>query len=183
MVGRLRTVRQVRAGAYLHSRRGADSGEISLYVTPEEYWLFTSVPAERKLRQAAIARHGGDVWAAVRELARGDAPPGGGARRADPDRGGTGMKLAVGALVAVLLVPLLLLAVAAAGVAALARTLNPLGHLPGLPGSGPLGPFVQAVGQVYYASTASLSGGDDAITRYRSTTSASAPPTPRASSA
>ncbi|MHB8648046.1 MAG: VirB4 family type IV secretion system protein, partial [Thermomicrobiales bacterium] len=33
MVGRLRTVRQVRAGAYLHSRRGADSGEISLYVT------------------------------------------------------------------------------------------------------------------------------------------------------
>ena len=72
MVGRLRTVRQVRAGAYLHSRRGADSGEISLYVTPEEYWLFTSVPAERKLRQAAIARHGGDVWAAVRELARGE---------------------------------------------------------------------------------------------------------------
>jgi hypothetical protein len=75
------------------------------------------------------------------------------------------MKLAVGALVAVLLVPLLLLAVVAAGVAALARTLDPLGHLPGLPGSGPLGPFVQAVGQVYYAGTASLSGGDDAITR------------------
>jgi len=37
MVGRLRTVKQVRAGAFLHSRRGADSGEISLYVTPEEY--------------------------------------------------------------------------------------------------------------------------------------------------
>jgi type IV secretory pathway VirB4 component len=72
MVGRLRTVRQVRAGAYLHSRRGADSGEIGLYVTPEEYWLFTSVPAERKLRQAAIARHGGDVWAAVRALAAGE---------------------------------------------------------------------------------------------------------------
>jgi len=72
MVGRLRTVKQVRAGGYLHSRRGADSGEISLYVTPEEYWLFTSVPAERKLRQAAIARHGGDVWAAVRALAHGE---------------------------------------------------------------------------------------------------------------
>jgi hypothetical protein len=72
MVGRLRTVRQVRAGAYLHSRRGADSGEISLYVTPEEYWLFTSVPAERRLRQAAIQRHGGDVWAAVHALARGE---------------------------------------------------------------------------------------------------------------
>ncbi len=75
------------------------------------------------------------------------------------------MKLAVGALVAVLLVPLLLLAVVAAGVAALARSLDPLGHLPGLPGSGPLGPFVQAVGSVYYASTASMSGGDDAIAR------------------
>jgi len=74
MVGRLRTVKQVRAGAYLHSRRGADSGEISLYVTPEEYWLFTSAPAERKLRQVAIARHGGDVWAAVRALARGERP-------------------------------------------------------------------------------------------------------------
>ncbi len=75
MVGRLRTVKQVRAGAYLHSRRGADPGEISLYVTPEEYWLFTSVPAERRLRQAAMARHGGDVWAAVRALARGEHPP------------------------------------------------------------------------------------------------------------
>lgn len=72
MVGRLRTVKQVRAGAYLHARRGADSGEISLYVTPEEYWLFTSVPTERRLRQAAIARHGGDVWAAVRALACGE---------------------------------------------------------------------------------------------------------------
>ena len=80
MVGRLRTVKQVRAGAYLHSRRGADSGEISLYVTPEEYWLFTSAPAERKLRQAGITRHGGDVWAAVRELARGE-----GSQAAEPE--------------------------------------------------------------------------------------------------
>ncbi len=63
------------------------------------------------------------------------------------------MKLAIGALVAVLLVPVLLLAVVAAGTAALARSLNPLGHLPGLPGSGPLGPFIQAVGPVYYATT------------------------------
>ncbi len=44
------------------------------YVTPEEYWLFTSVPAERKLRQAAIARYDGDIWAAVRALARGGRP-------------------------------------------------------------------------------------------------------------
>ena len=49
--GRDVAVKRVRAGAYLHSRRGADSGEISLYVTPEEYWLFTSVPAERNLLQ------------------------------------------------------------------------------------------------------------------------------------
>ncbi len=63
------------------------------------------------------------------------------------------MKLAVGLLVAVLLVPLLLLGVVAAGAAALARALNPLGNLPGLPGSGPLGTFVQAVGSVYYATT------------------------------
>jgi murein DD-endopeptidase MepM/ murein hydrolase activator NlpD len=75
------------------------------------------------------------------------------------------MKLAVGALVAVLLVPFLLLAVVAAGVASLARTPNPLSHVPGLSGSGPLGSFVQAVGPVYYASTASLSGEGDAITR------------------
>ena len=88
MVGRLRTVKQVRAGAYLHSRRGADSGEISLYVTPEEYWLFTSVPAERNLRQAAIARHGGDVWAAVRELARGE--------RATPAEATTALRIVAG---------------------------------------------------------------------------------------
>ncbi|MHB8646188.1 MAG: M23 family metallopeptidase [Thermomicrobiales bacterium] len=75
------------------------------------------------------------------------------------------MKLAVALLVATLLVPLLLLAVAAAGAAALARALNPLGYLPGLPGSGPLGPFVQAVGPVYYAGTSSLSSGGDAIQR------------------
>jgi len=74
MVGRLRTVKRVRAGAYLHSRRGADSGEISLYVTPEEYWLFTSVPAERQLRREAMAAHGGDVWRAVRALAGGWRP-------------------------------------------------------------------------------------------------------------
>ena len=74
MVGRLRTVKQVRAGAYLHSRRGADSGELALYVTPEEYWLFTSVSAERQLRQAAIREHGGDIWAAVRALAEGWRP-------------------------------------------------------------------------------------------------------------
>ncbi len=74
-VGRLRTVKRVRAGAFLHSRRGADSGELSLYVTPEEYWLTTSVPAERQLRREAIAAYNGDVWAATRALAAGWRPP------------------------------------------------------------------------------------------------------------
>ena len=60
-----RTVKGVRAGAFLHSRRGAESGAVQLYVTPTEYWLFTSVPAERQLRAAAIAAHGSDVWAAA----------------------------------------------------------------------------------------------------------------------
>jgi len=73
-VARLRTVKGVRAGAFLHSRRGAESGAVQLYVTPVEYWLFTSVPAERALRTAAITAYGGDVWAAVRALAGGWRP-------------------------------------------------------------------------------------------------------------
>ncbi len=92
LVARARTVKGVGAGAYLHARQGADPGAVQLYVTPEEYWLFTSYPPERELRRAAVARHGGDVWAAVRELAalspaerealrRGDAAAGGGADR------------------------------------------------------------------------------------------------------
>jgi hypothetical protein len=72
------------------------------------------------------------------------------------------MKAAATVLVAILLVPLLLLAVVAAGASALANALNPLNHLPG---GNPLGPLVQAIGPVYYASTASVSGGDDAIRR------------------
>jgi len=74
-VARLRTVKGIRAGAYLHSRRGAESGAVQLYVTPAEYWLFTSVPAERVLRGQAIAAHGGDGWEAARALADGWRPP------------------------------------------------------------------------------------------------------------
>jgi hypothetical protein len=65
----LATVKGVHAGAYLHGEEGADSGVVQLWVTPEEYWLCTSYPPERQLRQTAVARHGGDIWAAVRELA------------------------------------------------------------------------------------------------------------------
>ncbi len=70
LVSRLRTVRGLRAGAYLHSRSGAQAGTLGLYVTPEEYWLFTSVPEERELRADLTEQYGGDVWAAVRDLAR-----------------------------------------------------------------------------------------------------------------
>jgi hypothetical protein len=65
------------ASAYLHSPEGAESGALHLWVTPEEYWLFTSAPEPRDepaLRRAAIERHGGDAWAACRELAEHDGP-------------------------------------------------------------------------------------------------------------
>lgn len=65
------------AMAYLHSPEGAESGSIYLWVTPEEYWLFTSAPEPRNepaIRREAIRRHGGDVWAACRELAEHDGP-------------------------------------------------------------------------------------------------------------
>lgn len=69
-VGQLRTVKGQAAGAYLHAREGADAGVVQLTVTPEEYWLCTSHKPERELREAAIAAHDGDAWAAVRMLAR-----------------------------------------------------------------------------------------------------------------
>ncbi len=69
-LAKLRTVKGRKAGAYLVARAGADAGTVDLYVTPEEYWLFTSHRPERELREAAIRAHGGDVWAAVRALAR-----------------------------------------------------------------------------------------------------------------
>ncbi len=70
VVGQLRTVKGQGAGAYLHARAGADAGVVRLIVTPEEYWLCTSYKPERELREAAIAAHGGDAWAAVGALAR-----------------------------------------------------------------------------------------------------------------
>ena len=75
-VGRLRTVKGQQAGAYLAARGGADPGTVDLVVTPEEYWLCTSHPPDRELRDLMIARHAGAggttpaaVWAAVRALA------------------------------------------------------------------------------------------------------------------
>ncbi len=63
------------ASAYLHSPEGAESGSVHLWVTPEEYWLFTSAPEPRDepaLRREATLRHEGDVWAACRDLAETD---------------------------------------------------------------------------------------------------------------
>ncbi len=74
-LAKLNTVKRRRAGAFLHSRDGADSGSLGIYHTPEQYWLFTSYKPERELRERAIARHGGDVWAAVQELARTQGQP------------------------------------------------------------------------------------------------------------
>ncbi len=70
ILAKLSTVKRRRAAAYLHSKDGADSGSLGIYHTPEQYWLFTSYKPERELRERAIARHGGNVWAAVQELAR-----------------------------------------------------------------------------------------------------------------
>ena len=110
-VARLRTVKGQKAGAYLVARAGAASGAVDLYVTPEEYWLFTSHPPDRELRDLLIARHRGRggktpaaVWAAVRAPAAltpeeraalrpgrhgGDAADAGGGRAALRPRTGT----------------------------------------------------------------------------------------------
>ncbi len=75
-LAKLRTVKGRKAGAYLVARAGADAGTVDLYVTPEEYWLFTSHQPDRELRDLLIVRHRGRgektpaaVWAAVRALA------------------------------------------------------------------------------------------------------------------
>jgi len=41
-----------------------------LRVGPTEYWAFTSDPTEQAIREAEIARHEGNVWAAIAQLAK-----------------------------------------------------------------------------------------------------------------
>ncbi|HEU5424309.1 MAG TPA: hypothetical protein VFU72_12260, partial [Nitrolancea sp.] len=74
-LGRLSTVKGVKAGAYLYAESGAQRGLVDLVVTPVEYWLCTSDPAEQRLRQRSIARHAGDIWAAIADLAAQTSPP------------------------------------------------------------------------------------------------------------
>jgi type IV secretory pathway VirB4 component len=71
LIGRLKTVKGSHSQAFwVNGNRG--KGRVALRVGPVEYWCFTSDPVrDEPLRQAAIAEHDGDVWAAVTDLARG----------------------------------------------------------------------------------------------------------------
>jgi hypothetical protein len=58
---------------WLNGVRG--TGKARLPVGPTEYWLFTSeFNTDTPMRNAAIAAHDGDTWAAIRELARAGVP-------------------------------------------------------------------------------------------------------------
>jgi hypothetical protein len=66
---RLKTVKGRHAQMlWLNGTRGR--GKIALRVGPTEYWAFTSDPTEVAMRERAIADHEGDVWAAIRALAK-----------------------------------------------------------------------------------------------------------------
>jgi adenylylsulfate kinase-like enzyme len=68
-LGRLKTVKGRHAQMlWLNGARG--HGKVTLRVGPSEYWAFTSDPTEVAIRDAMIAEHDGDVWAAINALAR-----------------------------------------------------------------------------------------------------------------
>ena len=70
LVGRLKTVKGSHAQLlWINGSRGR--GRVSLQVAPTEYWCFTSDQgADVPLRDAKLAEHCGDVWAAISDLAR-----------------------------------------------------------------------------------------------------------------
>ena len=70
LIGRLKTVKGSYAQMFwVNGSRG--KGRVALRVGPSEYWCFTSDPLrDVPFRDAAINDHGGDVWAAVADLAR-----------------------------------------------------------------------------------------------------------------
>jgi type IV secretory pathway VirB4 component len=45
-------------------------GKVALRVGPTEYWAYTSDPTEQAIRDAEIARHQGNVWPAIAQLAK-----------------------------------------------------------------------------------------------------------------
>ena len=68
-LARLKTVKGRHAQMlWLNGTRG--HGKLAVRVGPTDYWAFTSDPAEQAIREAEIARHQGDVWAAIAQLAR-----------------------------------------------------------------------------------------------------------------
>ena len=68
-LARLKTVKGRHAQMlWLNGTRG--HGKVALRVGPTEYWAYTSDPTEVAMREAEIARHDGDVWAAIANLAK-----------------------------------------------------------------------------------------------------------------
>ena len=69
IVAQLRTVKgQYAQMLWINGERGR--AKVSLPVGPLEYWMYTSDPLrDAPAREAAIDRRGGDVWAAIHDLA------------------------------------------------------------------------------------------------------------------
>jgi TraG P-loop domain len=69
VLSRLKTVRAAYSQIFwINGDRGR--GTISLPLGPSEYWAYTSDPIrDVPLREARIAEHGGEVWAAIHDLA------------------------------------------------------------------------------------------------------------------
>ncbi len=69
IVAQLRTVKgQYAQMLWINGERGR--AKVSLPVGPLEYWMYTSDPLrDAPAREAAIDRHGGEVWGAIHELA------------------------------------------------------------------------------------------------------------------
>jgi hypothetical protein len=66
---RLKTVKGRHAQMlWLNGARGR--GKVALRVGPTEYWAYTSDPTEVAIRDAEIAKHDGNLWAAIAALAR-----------------------------------------------------------------------------------------------------------------
>jgi conjugal transfer ATP-binding protein TraC len=61
--------------AWIRRESGLEGGVIVLRPSPAEYWAFTTSAQDIALRDEAVAKHGGDLRAAVQELAR-DHPAG-----------------------------------------------------------------------------------------------------------
>lgn len=76
IIGSLETVDGQYAEVFwMNGTRG--KGRARLPVGPTEYWAFTNEPLrDTPVRNAMIAKHDGDVWAAIRELARNGVPSG-----------------------------------------------------------------------------------------------------------